>query len=121
MNEDLRMVPWNRDGFKVGLCAKSPVGISESLLCLTNNTGIGQTTFSTMLERFDKLYSRQFYLHHYTEYIDEASFGAAREDVRQLIDEYAILERGAGAGAGAGAGGRGNTLTRAQPIGQQSV
>ena len=115
------MVPWNRDGFKVGLCAKSPVGISESLLCLTNNTGIGQTTFSTMLERFDKLYSRQFYLHHYTEYIDEASFGAAREDVRQLIDEYAILERGAGAGAGAGAGGRGNTLTRAQPIGQQSV
>jgi len=106
VKKDLRMVSWNRDGFKLGLCSKPPVGMDQSLLCLQNNTGI-QGSFRSMLGRFDKLYSRQFYLHHYTQYIDQASFDFAREDVRQLVDDYRALE-----GPGAG-----QAVRRLQPVG----
>lgn len=61
-----------------------------------------------MCDRFDKLYSRSFYLHHYTQYIEQASFDCAREDVRQLVEEYRGLETGGVQGAPA---------TRLQPVG----
>lgn len=34
---ELDMVHWNPDGYKIGLCSVSPVGVRQSLLCLANN------------------------------------------------------------------------------------
>ncbi len=45
-------------GFKLGICSKPPVGVPNALLCLANNCAIAQT-FSTMRERFAKLYKRR--------------------------------------------------------------
>lgn len=37
MRPKLRMVPWNSEGFKVGLCSEPPLTQPYSLLCLSNN------------------------------------------------------------------------------------
>lgn len=42
--------------------------------------------------RFAMLYKRKFYLHHYTEYMEEAGFEGAWDEVRTLIDGYRRLE-----------------------------
>ena len=34
---ELNMVHWNREGYKIGLCSVPPVGVTQSLLCLSNN------------------------------------------------------------------------------------
>lgn len=46
-------------GFKLGICSTPPVGCPFGLLCLANNTAIA-STFTTMKERFDKLYRRRY-------------------------------------------------------------
>ena len=37
MRPSLRMVHWNSEGFKVGLCSEPPLNQPYSLLCLANN------------------------------------------------------------------------------------
>lgn len=54
---------------QVGLCAKPPVGLPHALLALSNNTCI-RDTFQSMRDRFGKLRQRNFYLHHYTEFME---------------------------------------------------
>eukprot|EP00798_Chlamydomonas_sp_ICE-L_P028589 gene28589-31757_t len=44
-------------GFKLGICSKPPVGVPYALLCLANNCAIANT-FTTMKDRFNKLYRR---------------------------------------------------------------
>lgn len=88
---NLKMVPWNADGFKIGLCSVPPAQQPYSLLNLANNCAIAET-FSSMEERFSMLYKRQFYLHHYTEYMEKSGFEEAHEEVRTLIDGYQRLE-----------------------------
>jgi tubulin epsilon len=74
-------------GFKVGLCNKAPLGAPHSLLCLANNCAIGDV-FGTMSDRFQKLFKRQVYVHHYTQFMEVDGMAAARESVRALQQAY---------------------------------
>jgi tubulin epsilon len=62
------MVPWNPDGFKVGLCTQPGVGagMEKSVLMLSNNCAV-TGVFKEMLRRFDMLYRRRAHVHHYTQ------------------------------------------------------
>lgn len=88
----LNMIYWNKEGFKLGICSKPPVGLPYSLLALANNTCIART-FDTMLQRFDKLYKRKLFVHHYEEYMDKGNFDVARNTIATLRDEYDSLNR----------------------------
>lgn len=78
-------------GFKVGLCDKAPVGTPHSLLCLSNNTCIAET-FDAMCSRFQRLYKRQVYVHHYTQYMDVDGMQTALANVSALKDAYREVE-----------------------------
>eukprot|EP00357_Protocruzia_adherens_P006593 CAMPEP_0114993620 /NCGR_PEP_ID=MMETSP0216-20121206/12637_1 /TAXON_ID=223996 /ORGANISM="Protocruzia adherens, Strain Boccale" /LENGTH=481 /DNA_ID=CAMNT_0002357295 /DNA_START=138 /DNA_END=1583 /DNA_ORIENTATION=+ len=91
LKPQLQMIPWNQEGFKVGLCNQPPVGMPYSLLWLSNNSCI-RHTFGTLEERFMKLYKHKVYVHHYTEYMDKACFDEAIENVRDIAGEYEALE-----------------------------
>ncbi|KAF6778078.1 hypothetical protein AHF37_02441 [Paragonimus kellicotti] len=58
LQQRLRFVPWNREGWKVGHCLVPPIGLPYSLLALSNNTAIRER-FSDILERFSMLYKRK--------------------------------------------------------------
>jgi tubulin epsilon len=92
MKPHVRMVPWNTDGFKVGLCGVAPVGQPMALLSLANNCVMGDT-FSALKSRFQLLYRRKAHTHHYTEYMELEAFDAALENVTTLIDQYEDLRR----------------------------
>lgn len=94
LQTDVRMIPWNQEGFKVGLCAVPPIGQRQSLLCLANNCCIRET-FERLRLRFQKLYARKAHVHHYTEFMERARLAEALENVQFLINEYAKLERSA--------------------------
>ncbi|KAL3162898.1 hypothetical protein ABBQ32_009343 [Trebouxia sp. C0010 RCD-2024] len=87
LRPNLRMVHWNPDGFKLGICSKPPVGVPFSLLGLVNNSCV-VTSFRTMQDRFARLYKRKVYLHHYLQYMEEGAFAHASETVQGLIHEY---------------------------------
>ncbi|KAL7681316.1 putative tubulin [Plasmopara halstedii] len=91
LQSELRMIHWNQEGFKVGICRVPPVGQKSSLLCLSNNCCIRET-FQRLNTRFQKLYSRRAHVHHYTEYMDIAKLDEAQENVMYLIGEYSKLE-----------------------------
>ena len=85
--QKLKMVHWNHEGFKIGLCDHPPVGMKYGMLCLSNNTAISDC-FSDIIERFNKLYKRKAHIHHYKEYMDQSQFGIAEENIVSLIREY---------------------------------
>lgn len=97
---DVRMIHWNQEGFKVGLCSVPPIGQRQALLCLSNNCCIRET-FERLRDRFKKLYVRKAHVHHYTEFMEGARLSEALENVRDLIGEYATLEQSANQIAGA--------------------
>ncbi|OWZ16528.1 Tubulin/FtsZ family protein [Phytophthora megakarya] len=92
LQSEVRMIHWNQEGFKVGVCSVPPVGQKSSLLCLSNNSCIRET-FERLNTRFHKLYSRKAHMHHYTEFMDAGMLDEAQENARYLIGEYAKLER----------------------------
>eukprot|EP00644_Phytophthora_capsici_P008497 jgi/Phyca11/111385/e_gw1.20.707.1 len=92
LQSEVRMIHWNQEGFKVGVCSVPPVGHKSSLLCLSNNCCIRET-FERLHTRFHKLYSRKAHMHHYTEFMDSGILDEAQENARYLIGEYAKLER----------------------------
>lgn len=94
LRPSLRMAHWASEGFKVGLCAQPPVGMPYSLLALANNSAIAGT-FTAMRDRFNKLYSRKFYAHHYEQYMEPGQFEAAAETVTDLIDQYQAVDAAA--------------------------
>ena len=57
------------------------------MLGLVNNSCV-VTSFKTMQDRFARLYKRKFYLHHYTQYMEQAAFDHAAETIACLNDEY---------------------------------
>ncbi|KAG6580075.1 tubulin epsilon chain-like [Phytophthora cinnamomi] len=91
LQSEVRMIHWNQEGFKVGVCSVPPVGQKSSLLCLSNNCCIRET-FERLHTRFHKLYSRKAHIHHYTEFMDVGMLDEARENSRYLIGEYTKLE-----------------------------
>lgn len=88
---NLKMIYWNEEGFKIGLCKEPSLNLPHSLLCLANNCCIN-TTFENVLKRFHKLYSRKAHVHHYTEFMDLETMTAAAEGTASLADEYRMLD-----------------------------
>lgn len=41
-----------------------------------------------MSERFDKLFRRRVFLHHYEQYMETSEFEAASESVKDIISKY---------------------------------
>ncbi|KAG5443370.1 Tubulin epsilon chain [Clonorchis sinensis] len=94
LQQRLRFVQWNREGWKVGHCLVPPVGLPSSLLTLSNNTAIRER-FLEILERFYKLYKRKAHLHHYTNVdgFDLGLFKASADSLEDLYQEYDQLEK----------------------------
>ena len=92
LRPDLRMVHWNADGFKIGLCDVPPVGQPYSLLCLGNNCGV-RHTFTDMRARFMKLYRVKAHVHHYTQMnVERGVFERALASLDSVVAEYVSLE-----------------------------
>lgn len=98
IQSEVRMIHWNQEGFKVGLCSVPPIGQKSSLLCLANNCCIRET-FERLHTRFRKLYSRRAHMHHYTEYMEQAMLDEASENAQYLMAEYAKLANSDGMSA----------------------
>lgn len=89
--QQLKMINWNQEGFKIGLCDQPPVNMNYGLLCLSNNTAIADC-FEELKIRFLKLYKKKAHVHHYTEYMqDKTDFDRAISNVEDLINEYRSL------------------------------
>jgi tubulin epsilon len=91
MRPHLDFIHWNPDGFKIGLCSVPPVGMDNSVLCLSNNLCINEV-FTTLRTRMLMLYKRAAHLHHYTEYMEQATIHQAVGEVSDLIQEYTDLQ-----------------------------
>lgn len=78
-------------GFKVGLCSQAPVDVQHSLLCLANNCCI-YSTFDAMVQRFDQLFNRRVYVHHYSQFMDPGDMAQARDNVLDLTRSYQKLD-----------------------------
>lgn len=61
------------------------------MLCLANNTCI-KDTFSVMTDRFQKLYKRKVYVHHYKQYMEQSHFDETLNGINNLIARYQELE-----------------------------
>lgn len=84
----LRMVNWNHEGFKIGLCDSPPVGMKYGLLCLSNNTAVA-SCFGLLRDRFMLLYKHKAHVHHYLNFMPEkGDFDKAINNVENLIFEY---------------------------------
>jgi len=92
LQQTVDMIPWNQEGFKVGLCSTPPMRQRHSVLALSNNCCI-RHTFKAVTERFMRLYKRKAHLHHYTEFIEQDVVAGAHEAVMQLMSEYEALEQ----------------------------
>lgn len=91
----LRMPTWNQDGFKVGLCGAPPLKQPYGLLALSNNTAIAPA-ISDLGQSFQRLYRGKAYVHHYTQFMEEARLAEAGESLQQLVDDYESIERTGG-------------------------
>eukprot|EP00892_Ulva_mutabilis_P012892 jgi/Ulvmu1/9976/UM059_0025.1 len=87
----MKMAYWNQEGFKVGLCSQAPLDVQHSLLCLANNCCVS-STFDAMIQRFDQLFSRRVYVHHYSQFMDPGDMAQARENVFGLMRSYQDLD-----------------------------
>jgi len=86
--KNLKMVSWNHEGFKIGLCDQPPVNMNYGLLSLSNNTSISNC-FENLRDRFSLLYKRKAHVHHYYDYMkDKTDFDDAVENVEKLIFDY---------------------------------
>ncbi|XP_077599468.1 tubulin epsilon chain [Stigmatopora nigra] len=96
LTPSLHFVSWNPEGWKTSLCSVAPVGHSQSLLVLANNTAI-KSTFMELRERFTKLYRKKAHLHHYlqVEGMEHSLFSEAVTCLDSLIEEYNNLDVGA--------------------------
>ncbi|RZF41511.1 hypothetical protein LSTR_LSTR000225 [Laodelphax striatellus] len=84
-----KLVPWNKNGVKTGLCSVPPADAPRSLLCLTNSTSVS-TLFSETVEHFDKLYKRKAHTHHYLKIdgFEAQDFDLARNSLMETLDKY---------------------------------
>jgi tubulin epsilon len=88
----LNFVPWNPEGWKTGLCGVPPLRQERALLCLANNTCI-KPVFQGLQSRFQRLYRKGAYKHHFTaEGMDASQFDVALDSLRSLIGLYSEVE-----------------------------
>lgn len=91
VRKNIRMLPFNDDAFKLGLCAVPPRGLPYSVLGLANSCA-AHHMFSQTLRDFGRLYSRKAHVHHYTQYMEQQHFNDAFDAVNSLMKDYIHLE-----------------------------
>lgn len=91
IKKKVNMIWWNQDGFKYGICDEKPSYNNYSLLCLANNTAITDV-FEKLDTRFNKLFKKKVYVHHYTQYISESLFDEAIGNIQDVKDTYFELD-----------------------------
>lgn len=91
VRKQLKMLPFNEDAFKIGLCTVPPKGLPYSVLHLAN-TCAAHHMFGHTVRDFSRLYSRKAHVHHYTEYMDRGEFDDAFEKVNSLMKDYIQLD-----------------------------
>lgn len=95
ISSKINLIDWNSEGFKYGICSVPSLGRvrrihltkNKSVLSLSNNTGFSEI-LSKMMDRFNKLYRKKVYVHHYTKYLDESIFPESLECLDSLNQEY---------------------------------
>lgn len=91
LRREMNMIHWNREGFKIGLCAQAPVGMKYSLLCLANNTSI-KTHFMELKSKVMRFFKRGAHVHHYTKVMGPGHFEEALQHLDTLVANYTELE-----------------------------
>merc|ERR1719183_988718 len=91
IRSQLKMLPYNEDAFKIGLCSVPPKGLPYSVLSLANSCAANHM-FGQTLRVFSRLYSKKAHLHHYTQYVDRQLFDEAFETVNTLMKDYIHLD-----------------------------
>eukprot|EP00762_Andalucia_godoyi_P004150 ANDGO_06301.mRNA.1 Tubulin beta-2 chain len=99
LRPELTFAHWNSDGFKIGLCSFPPVApkVPYSLLTLSNNCCMAEIG-DRMLSRFNKLFKRKVYLHHYEEYAGEGDdtktlFRDSAGALQDIVQEWTRIQR----------------------------
>lgn len=88
--DKLKMVHWNKEGFKTALCGVAPLGHPHSLLLLSNNCAVA-TKVKTMQEKFMQLYRVKSHVHHYESYLELPYFDATMECLSNVVEDYEYL------------------------------
>ncbi len=60
---------------------------------MSNSTAFSEI-LGKSLDRFNKLYRKKVYVHHYTQYIEETAFTEGAQTMDNLRQEYSNLEEG---------------------------
>ena len=115
LKRTVSLVPWNPDGFKMGLCDVAPADQKRALLCLSNNCSVA-ATFKVFDQRFQKLYRRKAMVHHYESFLGKDEilqvFDGARDNLAGLIEDYVRLDYQGGTGGFQGPGGSSETAPK---------
>ncbi|XP_033340658.2 tubulin alpha-2 chain [Megalopta genalis] len=99
--KSIQFVDWVPTGFKVGINHQPTMSVpggdiantKRTVTMLSNNTAVKET-WATLLRKFDMMYEKKAYLHHYIgEKLEESFFQEARENVSTLIDNYKEVEK----------------------------
>lgn len=91
LRQNVKLLPYNEDAFKIGLCAVPPKGLPYSVLGLANSCA-AHHMFSQNLRDFTRLYARKAHVHHYTQYMEREGFDQAYETVNSLMKDYIHLD-----------------------------
>lgn len=98
---NIQFVDWSPCAFKIGVNSQKPLALESSSLAqvdrscamISNNTAIAQV-FSRMNDKFDLLFAKRAYVHHFvSEGMEEGEFNEARENLASLERDYAELSK----------------------------
>ncbi|KFB44613.1 AGAP002770-PA-like protein [Anopheles sinensis] len=100
-NRSVRFVDWCPTGFKIGINYQPPIAVpgsdlartDQALCVLSNNTAV-KSAWSRVAGKYQQLYERRAFLHHYLdEGIEEPDLAEALENIRTLISDYEEIEK----------------------------
>ncbi|XP_054722050.1 tubulin epsilon chain-like [Uloborus diversus] len=89
LKADLKFPSWNDDAWKIGLCKIPHFTCPQSVLLLANTSSISKY-FTTLRDRFSKMFQKKAHLHHFLEVqnMERDIFTSSLANLTSLIEEY---------------------------------